>query len=80
MTGQYPDMKANVWQELRSWLVKEESKVRRLKLSMMDNVSLVRNVDTVAEIITNIDTVILHDICLGNEWSTIKKHFRLKVS
>ena len=77
MTGQYPDMKTNVWQELRSVLVKEETKVRRLKLSMMDNVSLVRNVDTVAEIITNIDTVILHDVCLGTEeWSIFKKQFR----
>ena len=76
MTGQYPDMRTNVWQELRSWLAKEESRVRRLKLSMMDNVSLVRNVDTLAQIIVNIDTVILHDVCLGTEWSIIKKHFR----
>ena len=76
MIGQYPDMRTNVWQELRSWLAKEESKVEILKLSMMDNVSLVRNVDTVAEIVTNINTVILHDVCLVSEWAGIRKYFR----
>ena len=48
-------------------MVTADRKVKTLKLTMMDNVSLTRNITTVAEIVTNIDTVILHDLLLDTE-------------
>ena len=45
-------------------LLNDYNKVKTMKLTMLDNVSLVRNIVTVAEIVTNIQTVILHDLLL----------------
>ena len=57
-------------------LVTANSKVKTLKLTMMDNVSLIRNISTVAEIVTNFETVILHDLLLDTEgWNVMAKAF-----
>ena len=43
---------------------------------MMDNVSVERNVDMVGEIITSINTVILHDVSLSSEsWARLSQHW-----
>ena len=42
----------------------------------MDNVSVERNVDMVGEIITSINTVILHDVSLSSEsWARLSQHW-----
>ena len=52
------------------------NKVKTLKLTMMDNVSLTRNITIVAEIVTNIETVILHDLLLDTEgWRVMAEAF-----
>ena len=57
-------------------LVSLNNKVKTLKLTMMDNVSLIRNIATVAEIVTSIETVILHDIMLDTEgWKVMIETF-----
>ena len=63
-----------------------DCRLKRLKLTMMDNVSLTRNIRTfgsegnclwdnfsdLGEIISSVETVILHDLCLGKEqWDII---------
>ena len=51
-------------------------KVKTLKLTTMDNVSLIRNIATVAEIVTSIETVILHDLMLDTEgWRVMAEAF-----
>ena len=57
-------------------LVSSKNKVKTLKLTMMDNVSLIRNAATVAEIVTSIETVILHDLMLDTEgWKVMTEAF-----
>ena len=57
-------------------LVSSNNKVKTLKLTMMDNVSLIRNAATVAEIVTSIETVILHDLMLDTEgWKVMTEAF-----
>ena len=57
-------------------LVTANSKVKTLKLTMMDNVSLIRNISTVAEIVTNLETVILHDLLLDTDgWNVMAEAF-----
>ena len=61
---------------LQESLVTASSKVKTLKLTMMDNVSLTRNITTVAEIVTSIETVILHDLLLDTEeWRVMAEAF-----
>ena len=52
------------------------SKVKTLKLTMVANVSLTRNITIVAEIVTSIETVILHDLLLDTEeWRVMAEAF-----
>lgn len=42
----------------------------------MENVSLIRNISTLTEIVTNIETVILHDLLLDTEgWNVMAEAF-----
>ena len=66
------DMKGNIWSCLDQELAKEDKKVKRLKLSMIDNVSLIRNIGHASHCISNVENVIIHDVCLGpEEWAIL---------
>ena len=42
----------------------------------MDNVALRRNIDNIAEIVTNVDNVILNDFCLEtDQWKILAEAF-----
>ena len=53
---------------------REDKKLKKLKLSMTDTVSLVRNISLAARCVSNVETVIIHDLCLGREeWEVLGK-------
>ena len=68
----FPDMKGNVWDCLSEELSKEDKTIEKLKLTMVDNVSFTRNIGAASLCIRSVETVIIHDVCMGREeWSRL---------
>ena len=82
----FPDMDTHLWPALMTALQGEASKVTldryarycswlqvtRLRLSMMDSVSLSRSLNTVAGLVASLAWVTLADLCLdSDQWSLV---------
>ena len=60
-------------------LIKEEKILRKLKLSMIDNVSLTRNISSVSKTVASVHTVVLQDIYLGMaDWKILDEQLSKK--
>ena len=72
-------MENNIWSCLEQELIKEEKILRKLKLSMIDNVSLTRNMSFVSRTVASVHTVVLQDIYLGMaDWKVLDEQLSKK--
>ena len=72
-------MENNIWSCLEQELIKEEKILRKLKLSMIDNVSLTRNISSVSKTVASVHTVVLQDIYLGMaDWKILDEQLSKK--